>query len=283
MQPENNATDNQNSGQVIPVVNPAIPSHSTNNAPSASGLTQSGSRPKSILYFEIAIYISMALPILFIIFLVLSKAFEFFPLLVIPYVLFTVTKIFVVWLIAHKRKNKARIFLLILIFIHPSFASPVVYADLLLGIVACCFLFSPSANAWLMPWFASGENAAKENFILNRWIPRINKIFMIISLVFVFGLDLLILISSPGLFPFWIEMLLAFAVFLGFYNYEKRIQFANRSNLDPAFLALSLTRNIVLFLNFIPGIQIAGAMLSVVGIIPYSIIYFKLVSKRKSG
>ncbi|MDO8269058.1 MAG: hypothetical protein Q7T54_00090, partial [Candidatus Levybacteria bacterium] len=254
MQPENNTIENHNSEQAISAVNPTPLSFVTNASIPASGSTQTGSRPKSILYFEIAIYISMALPIPVIIFLVLSKAYTFFPLIVIPYILITVPKLFVVWLIAHKRKNKARIALLILMFSYPTFASPVLYVDIVIGIVACCFLFSPSATAWLMPWFASGENAAKENFILNRWIPRINKIFLVISLVFVFGLDLLILISSPGLFPFWIEMLLAFAVFFGFYNYEKRIQFANRSNLDPALLALSVTRNLVLFLNFIPGI-----------------------------
>jgi len=57
----------------------------------------------------------------------------------------------------------------------------------------------------------------KQNSIWTKIIPRTNMVFMIISLLLVFGLDLLIIISSPSLRPFWYMMLAVMGVFLVFF------------------------------------------------------------------
>jgi hypothetical protein len=96
-------------------------------------------------------------------------------------------------------------------------------------------------------------------------IPRVNRVFMVISLVFVFGLDLLILISNPGLAPFWFMMLGVLAAFVFFYyleNFVFRKRFAGTtSHLDKWILRVIILRNIIFVLNFIPFIQLIGLYL----------------------
>ena len=115
-------------------------------------------------------------------------------------------------------------------------------------------------------------------------IPTINIVFLVISIALVFGLDLLILISSPMLYPFWIEMLIVFVISLTFIYYENFVckhRFSKSSSkLDGFIVILVVIRNIVFVLNFIPFIQIFGAIGAVVGIIPYLIIYLILFSRR---
>jgi len=93
-------------------------------------------------------------------------------------------------------------------------------------------------------------------------IPRTNNVFMVISLVLVFGLDLLIIISSPDLRPFWYMMLGVLAVFALFYcleNFVFRKRFANTtSSLDKWISMIIVIRNLIFLLNFIPFIQLLG-------------------------
>lgn len=104
-----------------------------------------------------------------------------------------------------------------------------------------------------------------ENTIWAKRIPRTNMVFMIISLLFVFGLDLFIIISSPSLKPFWYMMLAVMGVFLVFFfleNYLFRKEFTDtRSTLDGWIYAIIFARNIIFLLNFIPFIQLLGLML----------------------
>jgi len=98
--------------------------------------------------------------------------------------------------------------------------------------------------------------------IWTKGIPRTNKVFMIISLVLVFGLDLFIIISSPGLRSFWYMMLGVLAVFAVFFcleNFVFRKKFTdNTSNLDKGIFAVIVIRNLIFLLNFIPVIQLLG-------------------------
>lgn len=122
------------------------------------------------------------------------------------------------------------------------------------------------------------------NNIWTKVIPSTNKIFMVLSVLLVFGLDLMILISSPGLLNFWIEMLVVFGVFIIFFrleNYLFKSKFANtKSALDPWVVLLVIVRNFVIFLNFIPLIQILGEIIGFFLIIPYLIVYSILISRR---
>lgn len=96
-------------------------------------------------------------------------------------------------------------------------------------------------------------------------IPRTNKVFMIISLLLVFGLDLFIAISSPDLRSFWYMMLGVFAVFIVFFcleNFVFRKKFANTtSSLDKWISMIIVIRNLIFLLNFIPFIQLLGLAL----------------------
>lgn len=97
-------------------------------------------------------------------------------------------------------------------------------------------------------------------------IPRTNKVFMVISLILVLGLDLVILlVSGFSLLPFWIVMLVVlgiFAVFFYLENYVFSKKFADtKSALDPWISAIIVARNIIFVLNFIPLIQILGLAL----------------------
>jgi len=130
-----------------------------------------------------------------------------------------------------------------------------------------------------------------ENTIWTKFIPKVNRVFMVLSLLFVFGLDLLILIlsssfnfSSFDLFPFWIKMLKMLGIFILFYFFENRIfskRFADsKSALDPWICFAVVIRNIVIFLNFIPFIQLLGMLISMHAGIPYLIAYTILIALR---
>lgn len=131
----------------------------------------------------------------------------------------------------------------------------------------------------------SPVNITPGNRLWLKVIPIINIVSLVISIALVFGLDLLILISSPMLFPFWIEMLIVFVISLVFIYCENSVykrRFSNSfSNLDGFIVVLVIIRNIVFVLNFIPFIQVIGAIGAIFGIIPYFIIYLVLLSQRR--
>ena len=62
-----------------------------------------------------------------------------------------------------------------------------------------------------------------ENKIWLKVIPRTNTGFMVVSLLLVFGLDLVILLASPDLAPFFIAMVVVLGIFGIFYYIENRI------------------------------------------------------------
>jgi len=130
-------------------------------------------------------------------------------------------------------------------------------------------------------------NITPNNRLWLKVIPIINIVSLVISIALVFGLDLVILISSPMLYPFWIEMLIVFVISLVFIYYENSVykhKYSNSfSKLDGFIVALVVIRNIVFVLNFIPFIQIIGAIAAIFGIIPYLIIYLILLSQRKKA
>jgi hypothetical protein len=101
--------------------------------------------------------------------------------------------------------------------------------------------------------------------IWGKGIPRTNWTFMVISLLLVFGLDLLILFSSPSLWPFWAEMLIVFVIFAIFFCLENYIfskKFSDtKSHLDPWISGIIVARNLIFLLNFVPFIQILGMAL----------------------
>jgi hypothetical protein len=96
-------------------------------------------------------------------------------------------------------------------------------------------------------------------------IPRTNNVFMVISLLLVFGLDLLILISSPSLAPYWYMMLGVLAAFVIFYCLEnfvfRKRFFGTTSRLDKWISLIIVLRNIIFLLNFVPLIQLLGLAL----------------------
>lgn len=115
-------------------------------------------------------------------------------------------------------------------------------------------------------------------------IPDLNKTLIKIVLLLVFGLDLLILLTNPSLWPFWVEMAGVALIFIVFYYFENRIlkeKFGySRSSLDSGMYALVILRNAAFVLNSIPGVQILGALLLLYGGIPFLVIYLILLSFR---
>lgn len=119
----------------------------------------------------------------------------------------------------------------------------------------------PTSNA-AQPKVVSGDAV---NIMWAKHIPRANKIFMVISLLLVFGLDLSILIESPDLAYFWYVMLGVLAVFMVFYCLENFV-FSKRfskttSSWDKWISMIIAVRNLVFLLNFIPYIQVLGMVL----------------------
>src|SRR3989344_4101071 len=124
-----------------------------------------------------------------------------------------------------------------------------------------------------------------ENKIWLKVIPRTNTGFMVVSLLLVFGLDLVILLASPDLAPFFIAMVVVLGIFGIFYYIENRI-FKKKlettlSKKDKWISLLIILRNLVFLLNFIPYIQILGGLALIFGGIPYLIIYFFLLRYRR--
>jgi|SRR3989344_1102790 len=115
-------------------------------------------------------------------------------------------------------------------------------------------------------------------------IAKTNKVFMIISLILVFGVDLLILISSPSLASFWYMMLGVLAVFAVFFYLENFVfskKFAGTTaRVDKGIGIVVVLRNLLFILNFIPFIQLLGLAAIVYGGWLLGIIYIVLIISR---
>ncbi len=127
----------------------------------------------------------------------------------------------------------------------------------------------------------------KKNKIWSKVIPIANITFMAVSLLLVFGLDLIILIAEPELFGFYAAMLVVISIFARFFYFEnyvfKKRFLLSSSKLDRWFFGLVILRNLVFLLNFIPVIQIGGGISLVFGGIPYIIIYYIILRKRSAS
>jgi len=121
-------------------------------------------------------------------------------------------------------------------------------------------------------------------------IPRINKIFTIISVsvfvvvVVIFG-GPSVFMSELALFAF---AMLGTVIVIGAINYFEAFFLAKRyansnSRLDTWFTVLAVLRNLVLFLSVLPFIQIIGMVAMVFGGIPYLIVYYFLVRSRNKS
>lgn len=130
----------------------------------------------------------------------------------------------------------------------------------------------------------AADTPQSQSTIWSAFIPRINKIFLALSLLLVFGLDLIILISSFSLVGFWLEMLAVFGVFLLLFYLENKVfskKFMNtKTSLDPFIYVLIVLRNIVILLNFIPFIQLLGMGIGMFAGIPHLLIYSLLIWLR---
>lgn len=111
----------------------------------------------------------------------------------------------------------------------------------------------------------SMQSASTGSTTWTKGIPRINKVFMILSILLVFGFDLFVIISYPDLISFWYIMLgvlAAFALFYALENFVLRKKFAGTTSaLDKWIRLIIILRNLIFLLNFIPVIQLLGLAL----------------------
>lgn len=137
---------------------------------------------------------------------------------------------------------------------------------------------------------SSMDSELVENKYWLKWIPAVNRLFLLGVLVLMFVVNVFVLITdSLGLgfetmIFFYGIMLVPTAVFVSFYFYEEstlaeRYQTSN-SKLDPWLLVLILIRNIAFLASVIPFVQILGMIALIFGGIPYLIIYFFMLSSR---
>jgi len=286
---------------------PAVPASVTPAAAapiSTSAVSEQMLRPQSVKYFEFLMYAGIAANIATTVYQYKSlwTQFNSTPLLLTlsTPVLILFIQFLLVWLASHQRKNWARIALLVPFLMNVLGVAGVIFLILrspILGILSLLpltfeiagfsFAFSSSANKWFAPQEAQTgptPGQATYNPIWAKGIPGTNMVFMIISLVLVFGLDLLILFGQWALLHFWIEMLIVQGIFVIFfytenYSYSKRFA-SSRSALDSWIVALVVIRNIFFVLNAIPFIQIAGAAGLILGAIPFLILYWTLLAIR---
>lgn len=119
-------------------------------------------------------------------------------------------------------------------------------------------------------------------------LPKGNTGSLRFSIGFFLIVDTTILVLSQfSLFMFWLEMLAVIAVLWAFVHYENKVlsprYMHSVSKLDKWISTLIGLRNMVFFLNLIPGIQILGFMLLVWGGIPYLLIYFLIIHARNKS
>ena len=100
------------------------------------------------------------------------------------------------------------------------------------------------------------------NIVWSINVPTVNRNSIKICLCFLLTIDLFLVMTTPMLGPFYIMMLVAFAILLVFSGFERKIskKLANSPSLsqDNVLLFLIYFRNIILIANVIPIIQLFG-------------------------
>ncbi|MBP6868833.1 MAG: hypothetical protein KBC16_01855 [Candidatus Pacebacteria bacterium] len=142
---------------------------------------------------------------------------------------------------------------------------------------------APPQTVWL-----SEENRVGNGPVVSKiwgtFVPASNKSFLVASCILIFTLDLFILVTSPALYPFFIEMIAVLGIGYLFTLRERAYtkMFASSTHkIDGFILSLIEIRHFVFFLNFIPLIQMLGAWLTAFVGIPYLIAYAIAIQYRK--
>ena len=268
-----------------------------------SDMTQA---PVTIKYFEWLMYASFLASVGVWIFQFSSTGFQFYMITAVAVpIIGILLKFFCVYKVAYHRAEWARIVLVVLLalnafsifgFFFYAFSNPIFLVTalpIILEIAAIYFVFQAQSNAWLAKNTTTQEAGA---YITNntKWtkvIPRINKIFTIISV----GVFVVVVLSFGGPSVFTSSNLAVFAfamlgtvIVIGAINYFETFSLAKRyansnSRLDTWFTVLAVLRNLVLFLSVLPFIQIIGMVAMVFGGIPYLIVYYFLVRSRNKS
>lgn len=136
-----------------------------------------------------------------------------------------------------------------------------------------------------MPSMASAPAVPKiaENKIW-KGIRLTNKGSLVPYLLLVFGLDLFIIITNPGLTSYWLAMLGVFAGYLVFFCIENlwlAKKFSQSSSpVDGVLATIIGLRNAAVLINFIPVIQLLGLAALFFGGAPFLLLYLILVIVR---
>lgn len=154
-------------------------------------------------------------------------------------------------------------------------------------------LIPPSAD------LATAPPTPAEPLVNKQWtkvIPMLNIFCLVISLLLLFGLDLMILLSaSPtadfldqgDLFVIWIIMLAVFAVFLllfYFENFRFKKSFADsRSGLDNWIVVIVVIRNLLVLGSSTPFIHLLVWFFGWAIALPLMIIYLLLLWRRSKA
>ncbi|OGG50817.1 hypothetical protein A2704_06485 [Candidatus Kaiserbacteria bacterium RIFCSPHIGHO2_01_FULL_54_36b] len=262
------------------------------------------SRPVSIKYFELLMYLSMAVSLATTLYLYIGQiaSLDMAIVLAVP-ALMIAGRLLLVWLAAHRRVRWARVTLLafflynifgILGIVSAFFYNPLSAVlstlPILLEAAALYFAFSSASNLWYDPAGQTSLGAASVPGKSRVWtavIPGINISFLAGYLGLLLGIDYPILQAQPELARFWYIMLAVFAIFAVFFLLETfifRQKFATtRSGSDGGVVTIVVIRNIIFLLNFIPGIQLIGmAALPTVGSV-LLIAYIGLIVRRSRG
>lgn len=267
-----------------------------------SDMTQA---PVTIKYFEWLMYASFLASIGIWIFQFSSTGFQAYMLTAVAVpIIGILLKFFCVYKVVYHRAEWARIVLVVLLalnafsifgFFFYAFSNPIFLVTalpIILEIAAVYFVFNASSNAWLATNTSTqgvGDYVAN-NTKWNKVIPRINKIFTIVSV----GVFVVVVLSFGGPSVFTSDLaVFAFAmlgtiIVIGAINYFETFSLAKRyansnSRLDTWFTVLAVLRNLVLFLSVLPFIQIIGMIAMVFGGIPYLIVYYFLVRARNKS
>jgi len=266
-----------------------------------SDMTQT---PMTIKYFEWLMYASFVASIGAWIFQFSPIEFQGYMITAVAVpIIVILLKFFCVYKVAYHRAEWARIVLVVLLalnaflifrFFFHAFSNPIFLVTalpIILEITAIYFIFNASSNAWLATnTNTQGAGAyVANNTKWNKVIPRINKIFTIVSVyVFVVVVSIIgpsVFISDLKVFAF---AMLGTVIAIGAINYYETFPLAKRyansnSRLDTWFIISAVLRNLVLFLSVLPLIQVIGMVAMVLGGIPYLIIYYFMVRSRNKS
>lgn len=209
-----------------------------------------------------------------------------------------------VYRVVYHRAEWARIVLVILLalnafsifgFFYYAFTNPIFLITalpLILEIAAIYYVFTAPSSSWLTAHANSQQSGTDitDNTKWTKVIPRINKIFSIISV----GVFVVVVISFGGPSVFTSDLaVFAFAmlgtiIVIGAINYFETSSLAKKyanthSRLDTWFTVLAVLRNLILFLSVLPFIQVIGIAAMVFGGIPYLIVYHFMVRSRNKS